>query len=630
MPLESGNRVQRLPMEVAERIAAGEVVDRPSSIVKELVENSLDAEATLIEVELIDGGRELIRVTDDGHGMLPEDATLALERHATSKLRSWEDLDSLQSFGFRGEALPSVAAVSRFELVTTARGHSAGTRVFLEGPGQVQSSPSAGPQGTRIDVRDLFWNTPARRKFLKSASGESMAVSELMTRFAVLNPDVGFRLTVNSKEKLFYPQGMTQAQRLARYWKLEEADLLTFQGENDGLVAEGVLAKPSHHRRNRTAQILAVNGRIIRSQRLSQAFVEGFDPLVPRGRQPYVFVDLTVDPGLVDVNIHPTKAEVRFSNERQPFSAIYRAIRQCLDEQRVETVKESQWSSALTGDQPISQASPIDPTQVPEVLVTGKSYRSGVTKSAPLPPRVSRSPELSDRVMELYRPPEPSSSISSSEDSGQAFLPDSGQAFLPGASPLAQASLRYLTRLFRSYLVMEVDQELWVIDQHAAHERIGYERLHRFQILGAESQGLVIPMEIDLDSAERIYLEEHGERFTEVGFEFELTAEGARLTAVPPGLKENHVSKFFSELLSELMEDSVTVKDTPVEQYREKLRAMMACKSSIRARESITELEAKALVKDLIAAERSPYCPHGRPTRIRLDEATLERLFHRS
>lgn len=624
MSLETTHRVQRLPNEVAERIAAGEVVDRPSSIVKELVENSLDAGASLVEVELVDGGRELIRVTDDGHGMVAEDAKLALERHATSKLRSWEDLDSLQSFGFRGEALPSVAAVSRFELITTARGQTAGTRVTMDGPGVIDATPSAGPQGTRIDVRDLFWNTPARRKFLKSASGESMAVSELMTRFAVLNPEVGFRLSINGKEKLFYPQGMTQAQRLARHWKLEESDLLAFHGINDGLVAEGVLAKPSHHRRNRTAQILAVNGRIIRSQRLSQAFVEGFDPLVPRGRQPYVFVNLSVDPSLVDVNVHPTKAEVRFANERQPFSAIYRAIRQCLDEQRAETIKESQWTSALTGDQPLASSPTLDPTAVPEVLVTGKSYRSGVTKSAPLPRQESRRPEFTDRVMELYRPPAPSPGLKEDKSS------DSGQGLLPDATPVEETTIRYLTRLYRSYLVMEVDQELWVIDQHAAHERIGYERLHRFQILGAESQGLVVPIEIQLDSAERIYLEEHSQRFSEVGFTLELSDEGAQITSVPPGLKEGQVSKFFSELLAELLQDNITVKDTPVEQYREKLRAMMACKSSIRARENITELEAKALVRNLLAAERSPYCPHGRPTRIRLDEATLERLFHRS
>lgn len=603
-------RVRRLPPEVAERIAAGEAVDRPASIVKELVENSLDAQAKFIEVTIEDGGRQLIRVTDDGVGMLEEDAVLCVERHATSKLQAWEDLQSLHSFGFRGEALPSVAAVSRFELVTTARGQQSGTRVTMEGPQSLRSEPAAGPEGTRIDVRDLFWNTPARRKFLKSPTAEGVAISELMTRFAILNPEVGFRLLINGKEKLFFAAGTTQAQRLAQYWKLPEPDLMAIEGEVGEITVSGVVAKPAHHRRNRTAQLIAVNQRIIRSQTLSQAFTEGFDPLVPRGRHPYAFVCLNLDPAGVDVNIHPTKAEVRFADNRAPFRAIYRTIRNCLDEQRVETIKETQWEAALEQSQQPAPAELFDPVP-PPAMVTSRSFR----ESGGRPAQGAPSSPI-DRVMEMYRPPE--------EPAPEEQLPLQ-------AAVKTEPRIRYLSRLYSSYLVMEVDDQLWIVDQHAAHERIGYERLHRFQITGPESQGLMVPLEIPLNSGEQVFLQNHGERFAEVGFEFELQESGPLLMhAVPPGLPAHKVGQFFQELLSEMAADEVSIRQTPVEQYREKLRAMMACKSSIRAREPISEMEALRLLRDLMKAESSPYCPHGRPTRIRLDENILERLFHRS
>jgi DNA mismatch repair protein MutL len=610
------NRVKRLPLEVAERIAAGEVVDRPSSIVKELMENSLDAQAKFVEVEIDEGGRQLIRVTDDGLGMTAVDAALCVERHATSKLRAWEDLDSLHSFGFRGEALPSIAAVSRFELVTTARGDNAGTRIVQDGPGGARSEPAAGPPGTRVDVRDLFWNTPARRKFLKSPTAEGMKITELVTRFSILHPSIGFRLVLNGKEKLFIPAQWTLARRLASFWKLDEENLMPLEQQVGQILVEGVIAKPSFHRRNRTAQLIAVNKRMIKSQSLSQAFAEGYDPLVPRGRHPYCFVNLQVDPAEVDVNIHPTKAEVRFADARAPFRAIYRSIRNCLDEEKVETLKETGWESALDDTAPATEAGDIFAQSIPPVLVQGKDYKDGkeFIKPARVPP--------TERVMEMYRPPPPQTQLAAvEEESLQGEL-------LPKRSE--QPVVEYLTRLYRSYLVVKVDSQLWVVDQHAAHERISYERLHRFQITGPDSQGLVVPFPLNLNAQDKLYLQEHRERFLEIGFDFEEDGDELSLSAVPPGLPGSKVEAFFGELLDELSSQLPSEKGTPVAQYREKLRAMMACKSSIRARENITHTEAVRLIQDLIQAEHSPYCPHGRPTRIRLDETTLERLFHRS
>jgi DNA mismatch repair protein MutL len=617
---------------VAERIAAGEVVDRPTSIVKELLENSLDAEATRIEVEIVDGGRELIRITDNGFGMTREDAELSVERHATSKLREWEDLERLDSFGFRGEALPSVAAVSRFELLTTARGQQAGTRLFMEGPLSRRVESAAGPQGTRVDVRDLFWNTPARRKFLKSGSGEAVQIAELVSRFAILNPAVAFRLISNGKEKLFVPVEATLAQRLADYWKLEESELLPLQGERDGIAVQGLLARPAQNRRNRGAQILAVNGRLIRSQTLSQAFSEGFDPMIPRGRHPFVYAHLRLDPSVLDVNIHPTKAEVRFANDRAPFRAVYHAIKESLEAEIAETLHLGAWESVLEGvvEPPRGEPAPFAP---------GPSLpsRPGPSRTA-APPPGARGHGGTQRVMELYRPPAVADPHQDElQVARERSVPQADPEPIPPAEQLPLATperhrprLRYLSSLYRSYLVMEVDGELWVVDQHAAHERIQYERLHRFQILGPSSQGLIVPLSLPLTPVEAEVLSTQAERFAEVGFELELLEGGeVLLKAVPPGLPGGKVAAFFSELLSELVDEGLTT-ETPVAQYREKLRAMMACKSSVRARESVSETEALRLVEDLMEAERSPYCPHGRPTRIRLDLGALERLFHRS
>lgn len=617
------HRVRRLPNEVAERIAAGEVVDRPLSIVKELVENSLDAEACRIEVELIDGGKELLRVSDDGIGMSREDALLCVERHATSKLSAWEDLETLASFGFRGEALPSIAAVSRFELLTTARGEAVGTRVSMEGPGEARGETAAGPAGTRIDVRDLFWNTPARRKFLKASAGEGVQIADLMGRFAVLHPTVGFRLVINGKEKLFFTPDSTQAQRLAQLWKLPEADLLPLEHEQAGIMVSGLVGKPSLHRRNRAAQLLAVNGRIIRSASLSQAFVEGFDPLVPRGRHPYVYAHLAIDPSLVDVNIHPTKAEVRFADQRAPFRAIAGAIRQGLESEKAETIREGAWESVL--DQGLNDLFDETVAMPPTPLVTERSFASG---NIPRPSRHNAAPST-DRVLEMYRPPNVSQGSAAGSPHGTAIQGTLDTDLTPLVAERPQ--VKYLSTLFRSYLVMEVDGELWVVDQHAAHERIQYERLHRFQICGPDSQGLVVPLEVSLSPAEAVLLDTHGERFAEVGFEVDrISDESLLLRAVPPGIPIPKVAAFFQELLTELVEDQGSDPEAPVAAYREKLRAMMACKSSVRAREAMTPAEALRLVDDLIVAERSPYCPHGRPTRIRLDLVALERLFHRT
>ncbi|MEW6281445.1 MAG: DNA mismatch repair endonuclease MutL, partial [Candidatus Eremiobacterota bacterium] len=333
-------RVHVLDKSVAERIAAGEVVERPASVVKELVENSLDARARQITVELVQGGLRSLSVVDDGHGMSPADARLALERFATSKIAVWDDLTSLSSYGFRGEALPSIAAVSRLSIQTCEPGADEGTEVIVEGGEVRRAAPAPAVPGTRMTVADLFFNTPARKKFLKSPAAETSQVVELIGRAALSQPVVQFRLLSNGRELLLVPAQMGLRERLATLLKVAADHLLEIAGEVDGHRVTGFVGLPALARPTRAGQYVLVNGRIIRSPLISQAMLEGFTPLLPRGKFPVGVISLEVPPDLVDVNVHPTKSEVRFANNQPVFRVVHRAVAAALERHGADTVRE--------------------------------------------------------------------------------------------------------------------------------------------------------------------------------------------------------------------------------------------------------------------------------------------------
>ena len=313
-------KVRLLEKSVYERIAAGEVVDRPASVIKELVENALDAASSKIIVTIRGGGRELMQVVDDGCGMSTEDARLAVQRFATSKIKEWEDLDNLFTLGFRGEALPSIAAVSRLEIRTCQAGDLEGTLLTMEGAGEPNLSVCAAVPGTRITVRDLFYNTPARLKFLRSAGAESAQIIDLLGRLAAAWPEVAFTLNSNEREVFSFTSDMGSDKRLAKLWKLDSANFIPIFDSAEGMSIDGFVARPDMAKSNRTYQLFVMNGRVIRSQNLSQALLEGFSPLIEKGRFPVGMLRLTVDPAFVDVNVHPTKLEVRFAEPRPVFS----------------------------------------------------------------------------------------------------------------------------------------------------------------------------------------------------------------------------------------------------------------------------------------------------------------------
>ncbi|MDO5295678.1 MAG: DNA mismatch repair endonuclease MutL, partial [bacterium] len=333
-------KVKLLEKTVAERIAAGEVVERPASIIKELVENSLDAGATRIVVEIKAGGIKALRVSDNGCGMSADDMALAIQRFATSKISDWNDLASLTTLGFRGEALPSIAAVSRMRIKSCLPDQEGGAELYVEGAGVPLIKPCACPPGTRIEVGDLFYNTPARLKFLRSPVAEATNIIDMLGRMAVAHPEVHFRLISNDKEVFSFPIGMAMPQRLVKLWKIPDNTLIPIARASGDMVIDGYIALPFYTRNNRNNQLILLNGRVIRSSNLSQALQEGFSPLLPRGRFPVGAIRLFLPPDSFDVNVHPNKLEVRFVDTRPVFSLVYGAVAQALEQYQADTVQE--------------------------------------------------------------------------------------------------------------------------------------------------------------------------------------------------------------------------------------------------------------------------------------------------
>jgi len=596
-------KIHLLPPELTHKIAAGEVIERPASILKELLENSLDAGATVLQVELVKGGCASLRVTDNGAGMAPADVPLAFQRHATSKLTEFDDLYRLRTFGFRGEALPSIAAVARVEIQTCEPDAEHGTELRIEGSEILRVAPVAGVPGTRITVRDLFYNTPARRKFLRSPAAETAQVADLVGRLAAAWPEVHFRLTSNGKELFSFPAGLPTAERLSRLWKIPSDRLIPIQGQGEGLLVDGLVALPPEARSTRAAQIFLMNGRVIRSNSLSQALVEGFSPLLERGRFPVGLVRLTVDPSQVDVNVHPTKLEVRFAQPRPVFSTLFRAVSNALEARGADSVQPRHLERALASGTSEESAS---------------GQGSSPRRSLP-PPRPSLPPPPTQAVLEFLRPLEEGRPEGSAEPARSDRV---GESARPRFIPLAQ--------LHDTFLVGLVDGDLWVIDQHTAHERVNYERLGHLAPMGERSQGLLVPEVLEFPPASAEFLKGHLEDFRQLGFEVEpFGGDAFQLRGVPVGLPARRVLEAFRALVEEAAEGGVTIRGTVQEGFRERLRAMISCKAAVKSGDPLTHAEMTRLVHDMLEVEHSRYCPHGRPTRILLDRRALERLFHR-
>jgi DNA mismatch repair protein MutL len=573
--------IRILPPEVASRIAAGEVVERPASIVKELVENALDAGARRISVEANDGGVSLIRVVDDGCGVEPEELPLAFERHATSKLSAGADLDSIVTLGFRGEALPSVAAVAEVEAVSRCHGSPRTARVKLAFGEVVEIGAAGAPEGTSITVRSLFRQQPARLKFLRSAGAEAAQIAGIVTHYALAYPEVAFLLKLDGRES-FTTSGSGDRRDAAAgvYGAGVAATMLPVEETVEGAVVAALCAPPSTNRASRSHITVFINRRWVRSRSLNFAIEEAYAGLLPTGRFPVAVVDLRLPPEEVDVNVHPAKAEVRLRNERQVFALVQRPLRRVLS------------GLAPPGSEPFGAW--------PRALQT-PSYASPVESDAPffLQQEALQSRLTVDAVTTL-----------------QANQPSLPAPRIPILRALGQAGT--------TYVIAEGPAGLYLIDQHAAHERVLYERFLRGEAESKASQPLLAPVVLELTPQQGALTGVYTEELREHGFEVEpFGGGGYLLRAAPAGLRREDPARAFVELL-----ELVTREDSPADPRR-RVAASLACHAAVRAGQTLAPEEMRDLIHHLEACDTPQTCPHGRPTMLHLSADELAKRFSR-
>jgi DNA mismatch repair protein MutL len=614
----AGAKVRILPPALADQIAAGEVVERPASVVKELAENALDAGARRVEVEIEAGGRRLIRVVDDGAGMIPEDARLALRRHATSKIAAADDLWSLRTFGFRGEALPSIAAVSRLTLTTRPPVAPAGFRLVVEAGVETDAREAGIPAGTQVEVRDLFFNTPARAKFLKSEATEKANVSEAILRLAIAHPEVHFRLRVSGSTALDLPPHRDLAERVRAALARRGAGALhEAAGEESGTKVRAFLAGPEEASNTTRSTFLFVGGRFVRDRALLHALALGYGPLLEKGRYPLAALFLDVPGGEVDVNVHPQKLEVRFARGQEVYAAVRHVVGGAIA--RAPWLKSNDAARSIrTFTQPPAWRPPA----------AAGDHRPVVVEAGALAlPRLSQ-PALPLRIGGAAASHADIAAASHADIAAASHAADAALEPDRWGAPRFFAGLAYVGQIHRTYLVCEATDELILIDQHAAHERVAYGRLRaahaRRQM---PRQQLLFPIPIDVDPAEAAAAEA-GELLATLGFE--VTRSGPAqilLRAVPEPLKDADPKPLLREVLAELA-DGTPPAEGDLERIDHVL-ATIACHSVVRAGDVLGRAEALALLAQLDDVDLRSHCPHGRPVMLRLPIAEIERRFGR-
>jgi DNA mismatch repair protein MutL len=601
--------IQILPEALCNQIAAGEVVERPASVVKELVENALDAGAGCIRVEVEKGGKRLIRVTDDGCGMGREDAFLCLERHATSKVRSEQDLFRLRTLGFRGEALPSIAGVSRLTLRTRTADHLAGWEIQADG-GTIRRTGEVGtPAGTSIEVRNLFFNTPARRKFLRRDETELGHVGDVMTRLALGHPGVRFRFAHDDRVLWEVNRQTALRERAAELLgRAAVRDMVPLDVTGgDGLRLHGLVSRPNLSRSGNSGMYTFINGRFIRDRVVQHALAEGYRHLLARGRYPVVVLFLELDPAQVDVNVHPTKHEVRFRAQ----AGVHDFIMQSLRERLQAATPQSPSRRDAVAAKPTLPKRPGTSERVAEPAF---SYPVAQTE-APSSPRQEESLE----PLESAKPDEPGDSV---------FRMPEQQVGTEGAEGFF-SSLEVIGQYQRSYLVCQANGELILIDQHAAHERITFERIKKqYQAKDVERQLLLFPLVMEFEFRQARLIDEMAEQLHQLGFDLEhFGGNSYALKGVPRLLHEADSERLMRDVVEDL---AVIGASERVDDALECILLKMACHGSVRAHQRLAPAEMKALLVEL---DRTPFngnCPHGRPTFLRWSLAELERLFKRA
>jgi DNA mismatch repair protein MutL len=610
-------KVRVLPPALADQIAAGEVVERPASVVKELVENALDAGARRIDVEIEAGGRRLIRVVDDGDGMWPDDARLALRRHATSKISAAEDLWGLTTFGFRGEALPSIAAVSRLTLTTRPPEAEVGWQLTIEAGVETDAREVGVPPGTQVTVRDLFFNTPARAKFLKAEATETANISEAMLRLGLAHPNAHFRLRVAGRVALDLPVHRDLPERVRAALARRGASVLhEALGEENGHRVRAFLAGPDEVSTTARSTFLFVGGRFIRDRALLHALALGYGPLLEKGRYPLAALFLELPGADLDINVHPQKLEVRFARAQE----VYAAVRHVVG----AAIARAPWLRAGATTQTL-RAFTRPPSYRPATDFGGASGRLNGSSDGP-----------SDDAARIFSRPAQSALPLRARDADDAGTP--GPAYpIPGAVPAPWVgdgeprffgALNYLGQIHRTYLVCEAAEELVLIDQHAAHERVAYARLrtaHARREIARQRLLFPIPIEV----GEMAAAAANSEMLGALGFEVEPHAPGVvMLRAMPEPLKDADPKPLLREVLAELAEGT-PLGSGDLERV-DHLLATIACHSVVRAGDVLGRPAVLALLAQLDDVDLRSHCPHGRPVMLRLPIAEIERRFGRA
>mgnify|MGYP000275056729 CR=1 FL=1 len=653
-------QIALLSQETIDKIAAGEVIERPSSVVKELVENAIDAGSSAVTVEIKEGGISFIRISDNGCGIEREQIPLAFLRHSTSKIKSVEDLFTVTSLGFRGEALSSIAAVSQVELITKTNGDFTGSRYLIEGSKEVSLEEIGAPDGTTFIVRNLFYNTPARKKFLKSAQTEGTYIHELMQRMILSHPDVAFKFIMNNQVKLQSSgNGNIKDIIYHLYGRDITKALLPIAHESELFKVSGFIGKPMISRGNRGYELYFVNGRFIRSQILSKAIEDAFKPFLMQHQYPFTVLYFEIDSSLLDVNVHPTKMELRFSNQQELYREVQSILsaalvhRDIIPEVPVDTPKKNEMEvpkiekvmpepfeqkrleeirKAVRKDSPYEIKYPVSrPMGTGSVSSAAQEKLLDTIKS--MPPE-----DMMEERIQKEPLPEQSKKETEKELAKEAYVIREEETY--GAKPEGSyeqgsflkeeemAKQKIIGQLFDTYWLVEYNDRLFIVDQHAAHEKVMYEKLKKqFEKKEFTSQAISPPIVITLSMREAEVLERFKEQFTKLGFEIEHFG-GAEysICGVPGNLYRLNTKDVLIEMLDELT-DGISERAT-ADVILDKI-ASMSCKAAVKGSQRLSLPEMEQLMKDLMKLDNPYNCPHGRPTIIAMSKYEIEKKFKR-
>lgn len=659
-------KIAVLDQQTIDKIAAGEVVERPASVVKELVENAIDAGATQITVEIKEGGIGYIRITDNGSGMEKDDIPVAFLRHSTSKIRSADDLLGVSSLGFRGEALSSISAVAMVELITKTKENDLGSRCCIEGGVQKSLEEIGAPDGTTFIIRNLFYNTPARKKFLKSEMSEASAIHELMTHLAMSHPEVGFKVLIggqmriqtsgngNLKDVIYHLYGRDVAMRL-----------IEVDREEGPLHVRGFLGKPEISRGNRNYENYFVNGRYVKSKIIAKGIEDGYKTFMMQHRYPFVCLDIHMDGKMLDVNVHPTKMELRFSNQNLVYDLLERMTKDALSGRELipEVTLDEPKKQVVTPEKAPQQVPPVQTLREPEStyqvqkpeqkVPLEKMWTTPEPQKEPVKPQNKNleyfMEQMRKRVEERYKAPEAPAPTEQTEttETAQSTVPEQSATvpetpveekppqkpeqldLFDGKLLSKEAAVHHVIigQLFDTYWLVQFGEKLYIIDQHAAHEKVLYERLMKdLRNRTFQSQMLSPPIILNLSMQEEELFLKYRSCFTEMGFEIEEFGEKAyAVRAVPANLPGVARREILMELLDSL---SDITRSGNSESLMDKV-ASMSCKAAVKGNHQMSAMEAKALIDELLSLENPYNCPHGRPTIISMSKYELEKKFKR-